>query len=324
MTGTRERRSIPIGIGEAWALTTALAYTATNVLLRAAAVDIDPWLGSMLRQVPVALLAWVVVVIGRQAEVWPASDRFLGWRFAAALVAGGTLAFVIGNFLNFNALSTGGLGVTASGTTAGMVLTGFLAGLLVLREGPTRYGWAGAAILIAGLVLVGIARGDIAEGWIAGLFLALGAGAGYASANVLTRLVQRTRPTTFVALAGSSLGGLGPLLVIQLVRGGGNPLAGADATQVLLVLAAGCFNALALVGIVQSAKHVPVAVATSIQSATVVFSFIAAVVIFSEAAPPLMVAGVAAVAVGIVVAQLRRATAKSSPVGGSTHDSADS
>jgi hypothetical protein len=36
----------PLGIGESWALVTALLYTATNLLLRAAAVDIDPWLAT--------------------------------------------------------------------------------------------------------------------------------------------------------------------------------------------------------------------------------------------------------------------------------------
>ena len=190
------------------------------------------------------------------------------------------------------------------------MLTGFVAGLIVLRERPTVLSWAGAAIIVGGLALMGIARGGVAEGWLAGIFLALGAGAGYASANVLTRLVQRTRPTTFVALSGTTLGGLGPLLIIQAIRGGGNPLDGADPTQVWVVLAAGCFNALALVGIVQSAKHVAVAVATSIQSATVVFSFVAAIVIFSEAAPPLLIAGVALVAAGVVVAQLRRAATR--------------
>jgi drug/metabolite transporter (DMT)-like permease len=205
--------------------------------------------------------------------------------------------------------------VTVSGATSGMVLTGFLAGLVVLRERPALLAWVGAAILIGGLALVGVARGGATEGWLAGLFLAMGAGAGYASSNVLTRMVQRSRPTNFVALAGTSLGGLGPLLVIQIIRGGGNPLAGADAAQVWIVLAAGCFNALALVGIVQSAKHVAVAVATSIQSATVVFSFLAAILIFSEA-PPVMVAGVVLVAAGIVVAQLRRpATRPADPMG---------
>jgi len=317
MTNPGRGRSIGrLGVGETWAIITALSYTATNVLLRAAAVNIDPWLGSMLRQIPVAILAWGMVTITRRPEMWPASERFLGWRFVAALVAGGSISFVIGNFLYFNALSSGGLGVTVSGATSGMVLTGFLAGLVVLRERPALLAWVGAAILIGGLALVGVARGGATEGWLAGLFLAMGAGAGYASANVLTRMVQRSRPTNFVALAGTSLGGLGPLLVIQIIRGGGNPLAGADAAQVWIVLAAGCFNALALVGIVQSAKHVAVAVATSIQSATVVFSFLAAILIFSEAAPPVMVAGVVLVAAGIVVAQLRRpATRPADPTG---------
>ena len=230
MTNPGRGRSIGrLGVGETWAIITALSYTATNVLLRAAAVNIDPWLGSMLRQIPVALLAWGMVTITRRPEMWPASERFLGWRFVAALVAGGSISFVIGNFLYFNALSSGGLGVTVSGSTSGMVLTGFLAGLIVLRERPALLAWVGAAILIGGLALVGVARGGATEGWLAGLFLAMGAGAGYASSNVLTRMVQRSRPTTFVALAGTSLGGLGPLLVIQLIRGGGNPLAGADA-----------------------------------------------------------------------------------------------
>jgi drug/metabolite transporter (DMT)-like permease len=296
----------PLGIGESWALITPLSYTATNLLLEGAAVDIDPWLGSMLRQVPVFALAWCVVLATRSTEIRPGSPRFLGWPFAAALVAAGSVSFVIGNFLFFNALADGGLGITASGAQAGTVLIALLAGLLLLRERPTGATWIGVAVVLGGLALIGIARGTGADAWLAGLAFALGAGASYAAANVLTRLVQRTRPTPFVALAGTSLGGLGPLLVIQAVRGAGNPLAGAEPAQVLLVLAAGCFNALALLGIVQSLRHIPVAISSSIQSRTVVFSFIGAVLLFGEPAEPLMVAGVLAVAVGIGVAQLRR------------------
>lgn len=298
-----------LGPGETWALITALAYTATNLLLRAAAVQIDPWLGSLLRQVPVFALAWGAVLIGRRGEVWPWSSRFLGWQFAIALVVGGTISFVIGNLFYFNALAAGGLGVTASGAQAGIILTALIAGLVVLAERPTRPMIAGAAVLVGGLALIGVARGASADGWLAGLAFAVGAGASYAISNVLTRLVQRTRPTTFVALAGTSLGGLVPLLLIQVVRGGGNPIAGAEAGQVLTVLAAGCFNALALVGIVQSLRHTTVAIASSIQSATVVFSYAAAVLLFSESSAPLMVAGVVTVAAGIVISQFGRRAA---------------
>lgn len=302
-----------MGPGEAWALITALAYTATNLLLRAAAVEIDPWLGSMLRQVPVFALAWGVVLIGRQVEVLPWSPRFLGWPFAAALVAGGTISFVLGNFLFFNALSTGGLGVTASGAQAGIILMALVAGMIALRERPTRAMLAGAAVLVGGLALIGLARGAAEAGWLVGLAFALGAGSSYAISNVLTRMVQRTRPTTFVALAGTSFGGLVPLLVITAVRGGGNPLAGTDPWQVWVVLAAGCFNALALVGIVQSLRHTTVAISSSISSATVVFSYVVAVILFNESSAPLMVAGIVAVAIGIVIAQLGRRQPAATP-----------
>lgn len=306
-------RSSGIGIGETWALVTALSYTATNLLLRAAAVHIDPWLGSMLRQVPVFALAWGAVILMRSPEVLPTSARFLGWAFTAALVAAGAVSFVIGNFMYFSALSDGGLGITASGAQAGTILMALLLGLVLLHEHPRANTWAGAGILVAGLVLIGLARGGGGDAWLAGILLAIGAGSSYAVANVLTRLVQRSRPTTFVALAGTSLGGLVPLLVIETVRGGGNPLAGADAAQVLIVLAAGCFNALALLGIVQSLRHLPVGISSSIQSGTVVFSFIGAVLLFNESGDPLMVAGIVAVAAGIIVANLRRSTPMAPP-----------
>lgn len=302
-----------LGRGETWALITALAYTATNLLLRAAAVEIDPWLGSMLRQVPVFALAWGAVIIGRRAEVWPWSTRFLGWQFAIALVVGGTVSFVIGNLFYFNALASGGLGVTASGAQAGIILTALVAGLIALGERPSRQVVTGATVLVGGLALIGLARGASVDGWLAGLAFALGAGASYAISNVLTRLVQRTRPTTFVALAGTSLGGLVPLMLIQVIRGGGNPIDGADPEQVLIVLAAGCFNAVALLGIVQSMRYTTVAIASSIQSSTVVFSYVAAVILFAESSVPLMVAGVSTVAVGIVISQLGRRTAPPEP-----------
>lgn len=296
-----------IGVGETWALITALSYTATNVLLRAAAVHIDPWLGSMLRQMPVFTLAWGAVVVMRSPEVLPASRAFLGWRFVAALVTAGSVSFVIGNLFYFNALADGGLGITVSGAQAGAILMALLLGLGLLSERPRLNTWAGAAVLVGGLVLIGLARGGSGDAWLAGIFFAMGAGSSYAVANVLTRYVQRSRPTTFVALAGTSMGGLVPLLLIETARGGGNPLAGADPGQVVIVLGAGCFNALALLGITQSLRHLPVGISSSIQSATVVFSFIAAVVIFGERGDLLTITGVLAVAGGIVLANLRRA-----------------
>jgi drug/metabolite transporter (DMT)-like permease len=298
-------RFSPTAIGQSWAVITALSYTATNLFLRAAAVHIDPWLGSLLRQVPVFVVAWGAVLLMRSGEVWPASPRFLGWRFALALVCAGIVSFVVGNFFYFEGLSAGGLGITASSAQAASMLVALVAGLGLLGERPTIFTWLGVAVLIGGLALIGVARGSASDTWLLGLAFACGAGASYAIANVLTRTVQRSRPTTFPGLAFGGLGGLVPLLTIQLVRNGGNPLAGADGGDILIVLVAGCFNALALVGIFQALRDVTVAIQSSLQSATIVFSFLGAVIIFAEPAEPLMVAGVLAVSVGIVVAQLR-------------------
>jgi drug/metabolite transporter (DMT)-like permease len=297
-----------IGPGEAWSIVTALSYTTVNILLRAAAVEIDPWVGSLLRQAPVAILAWGVVMASQRPVLTPGHDRFLGWRLIGALTVAGFVSFVAGNVLFFGGLANAGLGAAAAGAQGGVVLAGALGAALLLTERPNRFGWLGIAIIVAGLGAIALAQGTPGAGWLLGLGLALGAGASYAVANLVTRIVQRRRALLFVTLAASSLGGFGALLAIQLIRSPADPLLGTDAGTVLVVLLAGGVNALALVGIVQSLRHLSVAASSSIQSATVVFSFLGAIVIFGESAAPLMVGGVVAVAVGIVAAQLRRAT----------------
>lgn len=294
-----------IGAGERWAIVTALSYTTVNVLLRAAAVDIDPWLGSMLRQAPLALLAWTAVLWVDRGSVQPSSARFVGWPVLAALVFGGFASFVIGNVFFFGALSNGGLGVAASGAQGGVVVAGAL-GSILLRERPSAQAWVGISIIVMGLVFIATAQGAPGDAWLLGLLLAIGAGTCYAISNLVTRTVQRQRSALWVTLAANSIGGFGVLLLIQALRGGGNPLAGATLDVALIVLAAGCVNALALIGIAQSLRHISVAASSSIQSATVVFSFVSAIVIFNETAALPMVVGVTAVAAGIIVASLRR------------------
>lgn len=296
-----------IGPGEAWSIVTALSYTTVNILLRVAAVEVDPWVGSLLRNAPVAFLAWTVVIVSERQVLTPGHQRFLGWRLIAALAASGFISFVAGNVLFFGGLATAGLGAAAAGAQGGVVLAGALGAALFLAERPNRFGWLGIGIIVAGLCAIALAQGTPGPGWLLGLGLALGAGASYAVANLVARVVQRRRALLFVTLAVSSLGGFGALLATQLIRSPADPLMATDAVTLLVVLVAGCVNALALVGIVQSLRHLSVAASSSIQSATVVFSFLGAVLIFAESAAPLMVGGVVAVAVGIVAAQLRRA-----------------
>lgn len=303
-TSMSERRGL-IGPGEAWSIVTALSYTTVNALLRAAAVEIDPWLGSMLRQVPIALLAWTAVLWIDRGSIQPASDRFLGWGVLAALVLAGFSSFVIGNVFFFGGLSNAGLGAAAAGAQGGVVVAGAL-GSVLLHERPNRRAWFGISMVVGGLIFIASAQGTPGGPWLLGLLLAVGAGTAYAASNLVTRAVQRRRAALWVTLAANSVGGLGVLFLIQLIRGGGNPLAGGDDEQMLVVLAAGIVNALALISIAQSLRHISVAASSSIQSGVVVFSFVAAVLIFNETGSWPMVVGVSAVAAGIIIANLRR------------------
>lgn len=168
-----------------------------------------------------------------------------------------------------------------------------------------------------GMVFIATAQGTPGGPWLLGLLFALGAGTAYAASNLVTRSVQRRRAALWVTLAANSVGGLGVLLVIQLIRGGGNPLDGGDGDQMLVVLAAGVVNALALISIAASLRHIDVAAASSIQSGVVVFSFLAAVFIFNETGSWPMIVGVTAVAAGILIANLRRREPATPPSAGS-------
>lgn len=303
--------TLRLGRGERWAIVAAISYTIVNVLLRAAAVSIDPYVGSALRQVPVALLAWGAIVAGGRRDLIPGDPMFIGWRFVLALLAGGFLSFFVGNVMYFGGLTEGGLGITVAGVQGGVVFGGLLLGIAILREHPRREQWLGAFVIAAGLVFVAAAQlGTPRERWWLGLLLAILAGACYASSNVFTRMVQRVRPVLFIVLAGTSLGGLIPLIAVvgaQAATDGGAAFRTLEWSTVAIVLGAGAFNALALVGLTQAMRDTTVATTNTLSSSQLVFSFVASVLLFSETGSVPMLLGVLLVMGGIIVAQVDRA-----------------
>ena len=311
---------IRIGLGERWAIVAAICYTLVNVTLRAAAPHIDPFLGSMLRQLPVALLAWGVVLATGRREFAPRSPAFLGWRFIGALLAGGFMSFFIGNVFFFGALADGGLGITVNSVQAGSVFAGIALAVLLLHEWPRREQIAGAVIIAIGLAFVAFAQlGTPSSRWYVGLILAALAGSCYAVSNVMTRLVQRARPILFVTLAGTSLGGFGALFVAVLYRAGFDPVrafASLDTPTLAAVLLAGVANALALIGLTQAMKYTDVATTNTLSSSQIVFSFLASVLFFQETGSLPMVVGVVLVVAGIVVAQMDRSRRRADAAAG--------
>ncbi len=300
---------VQFGLGERWALVAAVAYTIVNVMLRAAAPSIDSALGSLIRLVPVLVVAWVIVARDGAREFRPGRPEFLGWRLIALLAVGGSASFALGNILYFGALREGGLGITVGGVQAGSVLGGLWMGRLFLREPPRVAQIAGAGIIVLGLVSIGWAQTGTSVGdlWWLGLVFALGAGTTYAAANGISRTAQRRRPLVFITLAASSLGGIVPLAVIVGVHELSAPGAvQVDAGSASAVFLAGFANLVALASLATAVRHAPIASVNTISSASIVLSFAASVLIFSETGSLPMIAGMVLVTAGIVVAQLRR------------------
>ncbi len=300
-----------IGRGERWALLAAASYTVVNITLRAAAPEVDPVLGAFLRQVPVAVIAWLVVLRSGAVEFRPGHPEFLGRDLVWVLLASGAVSLVLGNIAYQLALVTAGLGVTVSGIQAGSVLGGLVLSTVSLREPPTREQAIGAAVIVAGLAAIGVAQtSGLSELWSLGLLFAVAAGSCYAAANALTRVVQKRRPLLFVTLAGSSVGGLAPLAAIIGAREALEPGAvfgGLSLATVGVVLAAGLANALALASLALAVRYTTVASTNVVSAAAIVFSFVGSIVIFGEVGTPPMVVGVLLVIAGLLIAQLRRA-----------------
>jgi len=298
--------TIHFGPGERWAFVSALAYTAVNVMLRIAAPTIDPTLGSLLRLVPLTSIALVVMLARGSDEVRPNAPAFLGWGLVARLVLGGVTALVIGNTMYFLALTNAGLGVTVAGVQSGSVLGGLWIGLLLLRERPLRAQVIGAAFIVAGLIGVGIAQtGNLSALWWLGLLFALGAGTTYAISNTLSRYVQQRRPVLFATLLIGNLGAIVPLVAILGARAMAGQHIVADQGAATAVLAAGFANALAVASLALAVRTAPVATVNSISSASIVFSFVASILLFQETGSLPMILGIGLVTAGIVVAQIR-------------------
>ena len=311
--------TIEFGRGERWAIVSAFAYAAVGVMLRAAAPTIDPVLGSLLRQLPLIVIAVGALAILGWRELRPGSPEFLGWPFIAALAVSRALSFVLGNIMFFEALKSGGLGVTVGGVQAGSVLGGLWIGFLALRERPVREQLFGAALILAGLVQIAIAQTQqVADLWWVGLLLALGAGTTYALGNTVSRFVQRTRPLLFAILLVSGLGGIVPLTAMVAARAALGETMAADTPSVLAVLAAGLVNALALASLALAVRAAPVATVNSISSGAIVLGFLASVLVFGENGSPPMIVGITLVTGGIIVAQVRRRARPNDPDGPAT------
>ena len=311
-TGWVKTRSAA-SIGASLALLAAASYATVNALLRSVAADVDPFAGSLIRQIPLLLIATTALIILRPAALRPRSVEFIGSKWVIVLMVAGVISFLVGNVLLFSGLDWVGLAVATAASQGGIVIGGTLISALVLREPPNRWQLTGVIIVAAGLAVVASPGfGSVHAGFVAilGFLFSFGAGVCYTIANAASRTVQR-RPRTFItALAMTNLGGIIALTIAVAVRSGGRfDLAYSALTpnQILVLVLAGTVNAVALASITLAVRFTTVTAVSALSSLVIVFGIIIAWLVFREEIAVAVIIGAAIIISGVLVAQKRPA-----------------
>lgn len=309
-TGWVKTRSAA-SIGALLALLAAASYATVNALLRSVAADVDPFAGSLIRQIPLLLIATTALIILRPPALRPRSVEFIGSKMVIVLMIAGVVSFLVGNVFLFSGLNWVGLAVATAASQGGTVVGGTLISALVLREPPTRWQLIGVLVVAAGLAVVASPGfSNVQGGFLAviGFLLSLAAGVCYTISNAASRTVQR-RPRTFVtALAMTNLGGIIALTIAVAVRSGGRfdlVFSALSPAQILVLVLAGTVNAVALASITLAVRFTTVTAVSALSSLVIVFGILIAWLVFDEQIALAVIVGAAIIIIGVVIAQVR-------------------
>lgn len=294
------------GTGESLALLSAGAYAGVNVAIRSVAPTVDAFVGSLIRQLPLLVLASTAVLVLRPAEFRFRSSRFLGRTTIATLMATGTISFLIGNVLLFWGFAAVGLSVGAAASQGGLVLAGALLSSAVLREPPSRMQLVGAGAVVAGLVLTAMAASGAAgsTAWqsATGFLAALGAGVCYAIANSVSRQVQLKRSSFVPVLALLNIGGVLALTAYVVTAASGDvgaAFGNLSTAETATLVAAGLINSVAIGSVTLAVRYATVASVSAIAPAVIVLGVITGAVVFGEPVHPLAALGAVVIVAGI-------------------------
>ena len=306
----RVARRSHIGKGELLALTGALSYATVNALQRSVAKGIDPYVGSLIRQIPLFLMATIFILAVRPTSLRPRSDKYLGLPLLRLLFVAGVGSFCIGNILLFAGLNWVGLAVAVAASQGGLVLGGAAISTFVMKEPPVGWQRVGIAVVACGIALTAApAISSINQGALAilGFVVSFSAGVFFTISNAASRSVQKKGGTFLVALAITNIGGVCALALAVLIRAHGNFAnlwPGITSHQVTVLLGAGCVNALAIASVTLAVKFTNVANVSMILSLVLVFGLFTARLVFGESIQPTFLMGASAVLGGVLLGQL--------------------
>jgi drug/metabolite transporter, DME family len=312
----------PVVLGTAFGIVSALAYTGTNVALRAVAdgsigggVDWAAWV-SCIKAVPGALAAWVLVAwrAGRGLPALPPR------RLVVPLVATGLLMQFGGNLAFQWALSLGGLALTVPLCFATLILSGAVLGRMYLAEGVTPRSAVAMGLLLGAIVVLSVgadeatgavaasSAGPVSFGTIAlAVVAAACAGMAYGASGVVIRRMVTGRLSLSATLVLLSTAGAVGLGLMCLVRLGPARLLATPADDLATMFVAGTLNAVAFFAVSASLKYLSVIHANLINASQTALCAAAGVWLFGETLTGWLAAGIVLTMLGLLLLDSRRA-----------------
>lgn len=304
-----------IGAGELWALLSALCYALTYVISGVAlrSAELDQILAVALRAIPVLLVAILTSLRDhyRPTERGVPSQHKSATgdaRAILALIVSGLLTFVIGNPLLLAALRAGGI-LIATPVIGTQTLWSALLATALLGE-PFNLRMAVAMLVsIVGILILTLgktAQVVLPTGWWLAIPYAGAAALSWALGGVLSAQAMRRGTSRFQAVLISSLTAILTLNAYLLVAGRIGLYVTTPSTLVWSMLAAGVFNAVALVSLTSAFTMTSVASATTIYSLQIGFAPLIAWLFTGEQMNALMALGIVLIALGVIGVQRAR------------------
>ncbi len=307
-----ERHHFSFGRGELLAIVSVLGYTTVNGLVRTVSTSVDPFGASLARQIPLLLIATVAILVMRPPALRPATAAFMGAKNIWLLIGAGVISFLVGNVSLIVGFAWAGLSFSVVALQGGMVVGGVALSAWVLKEQLHPWQLVGAAVVLLGLgatLIPAVAAQGVSGIAIWGFLAAALAGICFTVANIVSRHVQTTGEGRFLsALWLTNLSGTLALFVVVLVQSQLSDtelLAVLTGTELLVMIAVGFANAVALASMILATKHTSVAAISTISSLVIVTSLVVGRLVFAESQPFLLLIGALLIIAGVVVSQLR-------------------
>jgi drug/metabolite transporter (DMT)-like permease len=297
--------------GEMWALIGVLGYASSNVFEGYAVKGADPLIGPLIRGIPtVALALFLMATRKTYRQLQPNSANFAGWHTIMLFVIPGVIS-TLGLFTYFQALRYGGVVITIP-VQQSFIIWGAATSWIFLKERFSHKSLSGIALLVGGLVLLGMGQiqGTPVTGqWYYAIPLALFTAIVYGVSGVFWRLGQLRGADQSTGIFVNIIASEIIALLGLWIAGRTGALFETSAEQLGALLAGGVLSGIVgLYGIFTSLKLMSVTRAYALNSLTPLTAAILAFIFLREDINLQMLAGVLIVCLGVALVQIYKPT----------------